>query len=113
MSPEPSSLTVAQVCAILKTSCQANVISLSFHGLEVTFAPGQANWEPRKSVKTANAVATAEEVDQKTLEQDELAVKNQQAQEFIITDPLQFEELLEGGDLVDDGSGHGDSESTT
>lgn len=111
---QKSSLSSADVCAILTSCREAGVSELEFGALRVTFGrpPRHETQEPLQSLATeeeisANQVKMARE----SLELDELAVREQQIEELLLTDPAKAEQMIIDGQLeeVTDGEPDGTS----
>jgi hypothetical protein len=101
-SSREGSLTASEALAIIEACVTAGVTELTFRGLEVSFSGGRLRWtEPKAEELTPPVVAAAAQTDQETLEVEELEVRAQQVAELHLTDPLEFEKMLERGELED------------
>ena len=104
-------LTLEELCAILKACGEARVTELKFGDLHVHFgkaAQMETNQvgshvdmapDPRAAKEIAgNQIKEAK----RSLELDEMRVRNEQISELFLTDPLRAEELLRNGELDPD-----------
>lgn len=110
------SLTAADICAIIKTCGEAGVVRLRFQDLRLSFDKPSKDTRPPApepfwvgpgptELPLTVATMTAPEHDQiqnDGLVSDELAVREQQIEDLLITDPAKAEELIAQGELTPD-----------
>jgi hypothetical protein len=95
-------LTVKEASAIIKACQIAGVQEIVFRGLRLSFGETRPQWGKRKLSRGAKRrEVEAEAIDQESLEKEEFATKDQQVAELVITDPAQYEQLIEQEELVD------------
>lgn len=87
-------LTVKDVCCIISTCRKSGVSSLSYSGLEVTFG------DTEKVKQKKNNKQLEKEIP-KIISTQEYDIKQDQLEEMIITDPVQYEKLMQQGEIVD------------
>ncbi len=101
-------LPTDELCSIITACGGAGVSELKFGDLNITFGlpPRQirflreANRPPAS--KTGTAISEIQEQEaEKALEEDELALRDEQIENLFIEDPVRAEELLERGELTD------------
>lgn len=98
-------LTALEVCSILKSCRELGVAELEFGALYVTFVPRPDKVEVFSTIPTLSAREIAEtqaKLAKKSLELDEMRLRDEQLGELVITDPLKYEELLRNGELSSD-----------
>jgi hypothetical protein len=99
-------LNAADVRSIIVTCGESNVAKLKFGDLEVEFAPKCEPPAPKPDslpAPAAEIAAIQEKVEQSSIECDEIALREEQVAEMMLTNPAQAEELLARGELEDDG----------
>ena len=93
-----------EICAIVRVCVKSNVKELCLGELKVSF------FDPNGTQKVAimpqvaqdpESLSKMKELDQKTLEALELEAKQDQLDEMLIQDPMQYEELVLAGDIED------------
>lgn len=97
-------LTAKELGAIIKL-CQLHGVSqLSYKGLQVSFGEQRPLWEePRKPVKGSGKKSVDQgAIDKSTFEQEEFTAIEQKIAELVISDPAQYEHLMEIGELEND-----------
>lgn len=106
-----SSLSVAQVKAILKACSESGVTSLKWGDLQVEFGPKSPAQEQVSDLPlpvAAEIAAFQEKEAEKALLRDEIAHREQQIAMAVLEDPTLGEEMLIQGELDDDGSAEED-----
>jgi hypothetical protein len=97
------------ICSIIEACSRAGVAELKFGSLHVSFLPKleQAQrvvWESASAPSSSDAAhsdAIQKTNDEERLMFDEKALREQQLDEMMITDPLAYEELIASGELED------------
>jgi len=107
------SLSVDDVCAIIRACGEAGVRRLSFDGLRLSLdkpsseprPPNPNPWElgpgpeaPPPSPETPAALEHSE-IQKDTLEADSLALRRAQIEDLLLEDPLRAEEMITNGEL--------------
>lgn len=90
---------------MIKACCDSGVGKLFFRGLSVTFQGYRPAWVNENSHVNS---PTADRIDTETTEQESFAAKEQQVAELMLTDPGEYERLIEAGELEDGGRNSGD-----
>ncbi len=105
---EKNEFSVADVCLILESCGKNHVAELKLGALQVKFgsqARETTSGAVELSVDAAELASLQEKLAQKSLESDEIRVREQQVAEMPLTDPLLYEEMLARGELIDHTSG--------
>jgi hypothetical protein len=95
-------LTAADACLIIETSAKAGVTELSFGDLQISFVPKFGQGEEVVSPRMQQEPLTEKQHIKMTKEQieaEELRMRQEQMEEMLLSDPLQFEEMLQRGEL--------------
>lgn len=104
-------LSAHELCAILRSCRQNQVLELRFRGLEVTFATQGSDAQPPelqpRRVSTAKATKEVEAVEKHGLKEAELRLREEQLDLLAVEDPVAFEKFLlsedaEQGSSTDD-----------
>lgn len=115
-SQEKNYLTAEEVCSILKVCGEVRVAKLEFRDLRVEFSPTTGLASPDGSAPVDYRVVTPadmvlsplpeaeiselqKKVAEKSFVQDEIATREDQIAELLVTDPLAAERLLMAGKL--------------
>jgi hypothetical protein len=101
-------LKAEEVCSILKVCAEAGVNEITFRDLNVRFGPPAETRRPEQDAESASPSSSetvlseiAAKIDQETIEEQEIRIREQQLDELRITDPLAYEKLVISGELVD------------
>jgi hypothetical protein len=106
-------LNVEDLCRILEASSKSGVSELKFGPLLVKFGPSpeqiQRFLDQQQPTHPSPPVAALTEAQhtkqtQESLEQAEIALRQEQLQLAMVEDPELFEQMLSDGDLSDDGA---------
>lgn len=103
-----SSLSADEICRILEASAKAGVRVLKFGTLEATFEPSgvvpptATDQRPAPPTPAAEiAEPNHERQTRESIELDELALREDQVGELLLSDPLEAERLISEGELGD------------
>ena len=92
-------LTNAEICGIIEACGKNNVRRFSFGGLVITFGENGVENIQYENSPVAKTESTRK-VDTESLLQDEIAIREGQLAMMDVTDPVQYEKLLEQGELT-------------
>jgi hypothetical protein len=99
---EITSLTVDEVCRILIECARTGASELQFRDLHVSFgAQATEIVEPHSSI-AAEMAPNHEKMNQDALENDELALREEQMSLLAIENPMAFEQAIMDGELDED-----------
>jgi hypothetical protein len=100
---EKFDLTAAAVCDIIQTCARSGVAVLKFRDLEVTFgklANVDAPLAPEASLPEAEiSEPKLRELHEESLNKDVERVREEQLEDLILTNPLEYERLYAAGEL--------------
>lgn len=104
-----SSLSVDDVCRILKASEESGILKLKFQDLEIERVDARSTPTPEPThAENAIPPETHKKQNEATLLVDELRQKKQELDELLITNPHEYERMMADGELgpseeLDDG----------
>jgi hypothetical protein len=121
--PKEKALSSHELDAIIRICNEKGVAELTFGDLHILFHPKdgkevvpQKILPETKPPEAEISAAQYETQNQQSLVQEELRMRESQVDHLLITDPLQAEQLIEEGELVEDDESDdaddGNSEST-
>lgn len=103
-------LHVDQVCRILEVGAKSGVKELNFLGLRVVYGQPVVPESPTPTVPSLAPTSSDlteiqhQALSEASLERDEVVMREEQLAEFLVTDPLRYEQMLTNGDLTDGSS---------
>lgn len=103
-------LTIAELCDLIRECHASDVKHIRFGTLDISFgmkpqwgtAPLRETSPPVAAISGLTPGQPGEYVNEESLLKDELALKEDQLAEMMITDPLEYERLLTEGELVNE-----------
>lgn len=96
-------LTSKDICNIIKQCSYSGVTHFNFGDLQISFKQSQLKAE-ENSITPGTEILGDElsQAEETATIQNEVQTREEQLEEMLLTDPLQFEELIRNGELEDD-----------
>jgi hypothetical protein len=102
---EKNTLSAESIVDLIKISAASGLTSLKFGDLQLEFGPKKipdASTASRTEIPDEKAIA---QLSKEALEDQELALRQEQIDNMLVEDPLRAEELIAQGELVPDDDG--------
>lgn len=113
LGPDKNVLSGEDVCRIIESCGKSNVRVLKFSGLHLRFGvraepkrqadpePGPLELMQAIPASDPKILEEAAKIQRKTIQQQEAALRQQQLDELILSNPEEYERRMASGDLVD------------
>lgn len=98
---EKKHLSISNICNIIKSCRKSGVLFFKFGELELSFEKNYTSTSPEQKICERNNTKILEKEENETLFQKEADLKETQLAEMLINDPVQYEKLIEQGDVKD------------